>query len=66
MNGQMPLNPEIMAALSELLGGGNQSPDAMKPHTQNKVPHDVMQKMLKARMYELAPDAELDLEDSEY
>ncbi len=35
----------------------------LKPHTQNKVPNDVMQKILKARIYELSPDSGMDAGD---
>jgi hypothetical protein len=66
MNGAMPMDPGLMEALNAAMMQKMSPVGEMpveKPQTQNKVPHDVMQKMLKARIYELSPDAEIDLDD---
>lgn len=34
-----------------------------KPHTQKKIPKQMMSKVLKERIYELSPDSELTLDD---
>lgn len=34
-----------------------------KPHTQKKIPKQMMSKVLKERIYELSPDSDLSLQD---